>query len=206
MANQIPGVKERLIEAAIAEFLQKGFADASLREIAKAANTSTNSIYVRFHDKSGLFSEIVTPTIQKVQQFYQNTLSTFEAEYQTANFDTLVEYTSDRLNALVDILYDHYDRSKLLVCCADGTEFADWLERLAELESEYTLRYIEATGSDAISSGRLTPELLHMLSSAYWSGIFESLRHDMKREDVKDYVAKVERFFCCGWRDILTGT
>jgi AcrR family transcriptional regulator len=204
VANQIPGVREKLIEAAIEEFLQKGFANASLREIAKAAGTSTNSIYVRFKDKSGLFAEIVTPVIKKVEQFYKKSVCTFEAEYRTASFDEMDQYTSSCLDKLVDVLYDNYAGCKLLVCCSDGTLFSDWLDMLAELESEYTVRYIDAIGSDAISAGRLTPELLHMLCSAYWAGIFEALRHDMKREDVKDYVSKVQRFFTCGWRDILT--
>lgn len=48
MAKQIEGVYDKLIECAKAEFLEKGFKDASLRTIAKNAGTSTNSIYVRF--------------------------------------------------------------------------------------------------------------------------------------------------------------
>lgn len=59
MAKQIEGVAERIIAAAKQEFLDKGYVDASLRTIAAAADTSTNSIYVRFGDKEGLFSAIV---------------------------------------------------------------------------------------------------------------------------------------------------
>ena len=113
------------------------------------------------------------------------------------------QYSSSRLEEMVDALYDDYDAFKLLVCCSEGTEFSNWIDTLAQLESQYTLRYIQATGNDAFTSGRLTNELLHMLSSAYWSGIFEALRHDMERSAVKAYVAKVERFFACGWQDII---
>ena len=55
MAKQIEGVSEKIIAAAKQEFLEKGYVDASLRTIASAAGTSTNSIYVRFGDKEGLF-------------------------------------------------------------------------------------------------------------------------------------------------------
>ena len=61
MAKQIEGVAERILAAAKEEFLDKGYVDASLRTIAAAAETSTNSIYVRFGDKEGLFSAIVEP-------------------------------------------------------------------------------------------------------------------------------------------------
>lgn len=51
MAKQIEGVSERILDCAKAEFLDKGYTEASLRSIAAAADTSTNSIYVRFKDK-----------------------------------------------------------------------------------------------------------------------------------------------------------
>ena len=55
MAKQIEGVYENVLRCARQEFLEKGFALASLRDIAKAAGTSTGSIYTRFTDKAGLF-------------------------------------------------------------------------------------------------------------------------------------------------------
>lgn len=203
MANQVPGVREKLIEAAKEEFMQKGYYEASLRDIAKAAETSTNSIYVRFSDKAGLFAAIVNPARERIEQFYRESLSDFSKDHGNAGFSEMEKFTSSRLEEMVDILYDDYTAYKLLVCCSEETEFSDWVGMLADLESQATLQYIENNGSDVLSSGRLTLELLHMVSSAYWSGIFEALRHDMKREDVKDYVVKVERFFTCGWQDIF---
>lgn len=55
MAKQIEGVYENIIACATKEFLNKGYADASLRTIATEAHTTTGSIYTRFGDKEGLF-------------------------------------------------------------------------------------------------------------------------------------------------------
>lgn len=68
MAKQLEGVSERILNCAKAEFLDKGYADASLRAIAAAADTSTNSIYVRFGDKEGLFSAIVEPALNEMTE------------------------------------------------------------------------------------------------------------------------------------------
>lgn len=54
MAKQIEGVYENIIACATKEFLNKGYADASLRTIATEAHTTTGSIYTRFGDKEGL--------------------------------------------------------------------------------------------------------------------------------------------------------
>lgn len=45
MAKQIEGVYERILACAKKEFLQMGFAEASLRVIASEAQTTTGSIY-----------------------------------------------------------------------------------------------------------------------------------------------------------------
>ena len=68
MAKQIEGVYENVLRCARQEFLEKGFALASLRDIAKAAGTSTGSIYTRFTDKAGLFRALVEPAAGELQR------------------------------------------------------------------------------------------------------------------------------------------
>ena len=48
MPKRISGVSARLLECAKSEFLEKGFQDASIREIAKKADTSSRAVYTRF--------------------------------------------------------------------------------------------------------------------------------------------------------------
>lgn len=55
MPARISGVSARLLECAKEEFLLKGFQNASIRTIAKKADTSARAVYTRFPDKEGLF-------------------------------------------------------------------------------------------------------------------------------------------------------
>ena len=59
--KRIAGVAERLLECARSEFLDKGFQAASIREIAKKAETSARAVYTRFPYKEGLFDALVSP-------------------------------------------------------------------------------------------------------------------------------------------------
>ena len=45
--------------------------------------------------------------------------------------------------------------------------------------------------------------MLHMLSNAYYSGLFEIVRHDMAKDDAMSYVRQLRRFFTQGWSDLL---
>ena len=61
MASRIEGYDEKIIECSLKEFLEKGYNDASLRNIAGAAGVSTSTIYTRFKDKEGLFNYLIAP-------------------------------------------------------------------------------------------------------------------------------------------------
>lgn len=203
MAKQLEGVAVRLITCAKAEFLEKGFKDASLRTIAENADTSTGSIYTRFGDKEGLFRAIVEPVVREFEDSITTQMDAFNRKGGNMPVEEMFRYTAQRLEHLVDSVYDRFEVFKLLICFADGTEYSNFLHRLAEIESNQTRRYIEAIGNDALSSGRLSNALLHMLSSAYWAGVFQTVEHDMPRDEALQYISQLKRFYRRGWNDVF---
>lgn len=203
MAKQIEGVTDSLLLCAKNEFLEKGFKDASLRVIAENANTSTSSIYTRFKDKAGLFNAIVKSAADNFEQRYEKELDIFD-KMAPMDWDKMLEYTDNQQNLLIDMIYNDFSAFKLLVCHAEGTVFSDFINHVVEQDVQYTIKYIESIGNDAIVSKRLTPELLHILCSSYWSGIFEIVVHDMSKEDANTYIGQLKRFFKCGWQDIFS--
>ncbi len=205
MAKRQGGVTEDLLLCAKVEFLEKGYKDASLRVIAKNANTSTSSIYTRFHNKAGLFYSIVNSAVDRFQNKYMETFQQFE-RLSPMNWSEMLEYTDGQQKNLIDVIYDDFSAFKLLVCHAEGTVFSDFIHKIVEHHVEYTILYIDSIGNDAMSSKRLTPELLHILCSSYWSGVFEVVMHDMNKEDAYIYIERLKRFFHCGWKDIFSAS
>ena len=202
MAKQIEGVYEKVYECAKKEFLNKGFKDASLRNIAQEAGTSTGSIYTRFHNKEGLFHAMVYPVVEELKEWFlrmQESFHQLDADYQKEN---MFYYSGTEAERLVSYIYDHYDVFKLLLECSEGTEFSDFLNQLVEIEMEYTVKYMEATKDDALKNERITTEFLHIVTSAYFSGIFEMVRHDMKREDCMLYAKQLREFYYAGFAKI----
>lgn len=202
MAKQIEGVYETVYECAKKEFLRKGFRDASLRNIAQDAGTSTGSIYTRFHNKEGLFHAIVYPVVEEVKSWFLEVQELFhkkDSDYQKKN---MFYYSGMEADIFVAYIYDHYDVFKLLLECAEGTEFSDFLNQLVEIEMEYTVKYMDATKDDALKNETITSEFLHIVTSAYFSGIFEIVRHDMKREDGMLYAKQLREFYYAGFAKI----
>lgn len=66
MSKPLEGVSEKIETCAKKEFLEKGYVDASLRNIAAKAGTTTGSIYSRYGGKEGLFSAIVEAVAEEL--------------------------------------------------------------------------------------------------------------------------------------------
>lgn len=205
MAKQIEGVYEKVLECAKLEFLEKGFKDASLRIIAQNSDTSTGSIYTRFSDKEQLFNAVVEPAVSALQSWFRQQQENFHQLPEDTQANHSFEYSSGLVDVFVDYLYEYFDLFKLLITGSSGTRYAEFINDIVEIDVAYTIKFMEFTGNNALSSGKITTRLIHILSSAYYSGLFEIVIHGMPREEAYAYARQLRRFFMCGWQDILGG-
>ena len=199
MAKQIEGVSERIIACAKAEFLDKGYTDASLRTIAAAAETSTNSIYVRFHDKEGLFSAIVEPVLSEMIHRFLQIQEDFYHMDPAAQSAHMAEYADSGTAELVDYMYDHLDEFRLLLDASYGTRFHNFVDELVRIEVEYTYKYMETAGYPKQTGNTLTETLLHIVTTSRFESIFEVIRHGMSREEAMQYVELLSRYHRMGF-------
>ena len=199
MAKQIEGVSERILACAKAEFLDKGYTDASLRAIAAAAETSTNSIYVRFKDKEGLFSAIVEPALSEmIERFFkiQEAFTHMDGAAQSAH---MAEYEDGGTMELVDYMYDHLDEFRLLLDASYGTRFHNFVDELVHIEVEYTYKYMATAGYPDRMGDALTEKLLHIVTTSRFESIFEVIRHGMSMEEAREYIHLLSRYHRTGF-------
>lgn len=198
MAKLKEGVYERILDCAKVEFLEKGFKDASLRVIAKNANTSTSSIYSRFQDKEGLFDAIVDPIKKEFLRLFKECQEVFQTIDPNKQDEVVYEYSKGCYKGLIDYIYDHFDGFQLLLTGAYGTKSSDFIEQLVEIEVDYTYKFILSTQNDAVVKGRANRMFLHIITKAYFSGFFEIVLHDMKREEADAYINQLRIFYSAG--------
>lgn len=205
MAKQIEGVAERIIAAAKREFLDKGYVDASLRTIAAEADTSTNSIYVRFGDKEGLFSAIVEPVLHDMVEQFIRIQENFHHMRPDEQAEQMPKYADGGTAELVDYMYAHLDEFRLLLDASYGTRFHRFVDELVRIEVEYTYKYMEAVGYPAQFGDAVTQKLLHIVTTSRFESIFEIIRHGMSREEASEYIALLSRYHRTGFLEIFGG-
>lgn len=207
MIKLTEGVSEKILACAKEEFLEKGYSDASLRIIAAKADTTTGSIYSRFGGKEGLFSAIVKPVAEEFTDIflkYQQNFHNMDADKQA---NSLSEYSSSGMMELLEYMYEHFEEFQLLLDASYGTKFQNFVEHLAEIETEYTYKFmnaLQAQDGDANKSTQKVPEeFIHIMTRARFESFFEVIRHKMEKEAAVQYIELQEKFHYNGWKSIL---
>ena len=203
MAKQIKGVYDAVLACAKVEFLDRGYQDASLRTIAQKAGTSTSSIYTRFGDKEGLFEAIVQPVVSGIMALIcevQETFHHFDRETQKQQVN---QYSFSEMEKVLDYMYAHFDEFRLLLDASHGTRFQNFVDELTQIEVDYTYKFFEATGYSGMGDLPAEKELLHIVTTGYFEGVFEVIRHQMDRETAGKYVEQLERYHAAGFEALF---
>lgn len=193
----------QILECAKEEFMQKGFADASMRTIAEKAGFTTGMLYSRFADKNELFSALVKEGADKLYSYFsdvQEEFAEFPATQQVAEMQT---YTSSKMRTVIDIIYEYFDTFKLIVCHSAGSSYDRYIDRMIEYETDSTERFMRVLQENGTSAKTVRRDINHMLASALFNGIFEVVAHDFPKEDALEYVNAVCDFFFAGWQRLL---
>lgn len=201
--KRIAGVSERLLECAKSEFLDKGFQAASIREIAKKAETSARAVYTRFPNKEGLFDAIVSPVSDGLIELYQNYADQFwskdvgSEEADDVSFDDTAIYVD-----MIDYIYDHKDEFLLMQTSLEGKWHTALIEDLTDKNLSYISIWPEPAGV-AGNEKELMIKVLHMLTNSFYASMFEPLRHDMNRREARFYIETLCSFFVAGINRLL---
>lgn len=198
MAKVVEGVTEKIEECARKEFLRNGYVDASLRTIATEAGTTTGSIYARFGGKEGLFSALVEPAAEEFTKIFVSIQEQFRKTDPSKQTELLDEFARNGMRMLVEYMYEHLDEFRLLVNCAYGTRFQDFVEHLVEIETDYTYKYIEAVGLNPGKGKAVTKDFMHIMNKALFESFFEIIRHNMSKKDAMEYICMLEKYHSAG--------
>ena len=199
----ISETQKKILEIGKREFLEKGFKDASLRKIVAEAGFTKGAFYGYYPNKAALFEALVSEAADGL-------VENFKAA-QDAHFDLIPagktvesrELSTKYLRHFVDYIYDRFDEFKLIVCCAEGTKYANYIHYLVVLEVERAEKYYEILREKGKLTGSVSRELHHMITSAYFTAAFETVVHDMTREQAVKYIEELAIFFNSGWAALL---
>ncbi len=194
---------EKIIAAAVREFMIYGFENASMRRIAAEVGLTVGALYRHFPNKEEMFAALVEPTIDELMAKYQAFVEQGYEVMKCGDVQQLWNESESETKWLMCFVYDHFEAFKLLICRSQGTRFESFVHDMALLEERSTLDYFERMKQYNMTVNELSQQEFHMLVTANVSALFEAVIHDFSREEAMHYAETLDAFFSAGWRKIL---
>ena len=203
MSNEESTTLKNILSAGKAEFLEKDFNSASLRNIVKTAGVTTGAFYGYFSGKEALFAALVEEHAKAIMNIFMSAQESFEELSDEEKINHIGVESRTSLNEIVDYIYEHFDEFKLIICKSEGTSYENFIHNMVEIEVEETYQFIDALRSQGKHAPNIEKAVCHMIVSGMFSGIFELIEHDMKKENAKKHVSEFQDFYIAGWSKIL---
>jgi AcrR family transcriptional regulator len=107
-------IKERIMNAARAEFTENRFARAKMRSIAERAGVSTGNLYTYFPNKDDLFCTLVKPAVDQVNEY-----ANYDRMRSAENSDVCCtyEWNQDLYRDIADV--HCRNREEIVQCAVD---------------------------------------------------------------------------------------
>ncbi len=193
MEEKSPDTLERIQQAALEEFSEKGFLGASLRQIVKNAGVTTGAF----------FASLVEPHAAALMGRFMEAQTGFAELPEEEQPAHMGEASGDYVDWMVDYICEHREPVKLLLCRADGTSYEHFIHNMVEVEVESTLRYMEVLRRLGKDIPPLNRSLCHIIASGMFNGLFEIVIHDMPREQAFQDVTQFRSFYTAGWLKLM---
>ena len=196
--------RERIVEAAKAEFLDRGFLEASLRRIASEAGVTTGAIYGYFPSKAALFDALVEEPAEQLFQAYVELRRGFGARpAEGRTFSAVADEEEQMVRDAYDFVYEHRDAFLLVLMRSAGTRWERYLDRYVDLECAGAEGYIRDMGAAGIAVTPIEPSLFRALADMFFRGFFRPLELGLCRDDALRFIGDYQRFFHAGYRSLM---
>lgn len=194
---------ERIHQAAKAEFLEKGYKGASLRNIVKSVGMTTGAFYGYYKSKEELFEALVGEHYQYILTCFKKAQRQFAELPHEQQPEVMSEISGLCMYDMLHYAYAHLEECKLILCCSEGTKFSGLIDEMVEIEAAATHAYQEVLQELGRPSPQIDPALEHILITGMFHTFFELVIHEMPLQNAENYVKEMRAFYTAGWMKIM---
>ena len=191
-------IKERIMNAARAEFTEHGFARAKMRSIAARAGVSAGNLYTYFSNKDNLFCALVAPAVDQVNEYVNH-----DRIPSIENIDVCCtyEWNRDLYLEIADVHCRNREDLKLIYFKSQGSSLENFREDCIRKLDE-TVPCDKCTLPHSEAGERVNDFLWHSLHSFAVNTFIEMIMHDLSREEMVQCAVDLATYMYYGWKAI----
>ncbi|HPL53714.1 MAG TPA: TetR/AcrR family transcriptional regulator [Bacillota bacterium] len=123
-------MRNRIYEAAIKEFSEKGFVKASMRDIAVGAGMTVGNLYRYFEGKEALFYAVIGPAYDCLMELVEKSVEMVKQRFDTSFFEFLSEQ-------ILKISKEHKIELLILFEGSGGTKYESIKEEIVSIVEDF---------------------------------------------------------------------
>lgn len=192
-------VRSRIVSSARAEFLKRGYGQASMRIVAESSEITVGNIYRYFSSKQSLFEEVVSPANQVLKSLLESVQIHEEMPLPTEDYIRFREQFVHEIAAAIEI---YRDEILILFNGSEGTVFSDAMNELSGMIFSVLEKYVLET-----IASRNSVQNLKALGRLISKGIVEAINDlvartvSFERDAVENELRMIIDFY---FRDLVT--
>lgn len=194
--------KERLLRIAKEEFLEKGYRDASLRNICKKADVTTGALYFFFKNKEDLYSSIVGDVLERIikliKAHYNEEIEGARPSYKNDTHEDDIEASVN----IVNYLYNYYDEVKLLLTKSQGSKYENCIEEIVELTKNHYKRLMDIR-VEKYNVKPIDDITITWVSHIQIDSFVYIINNDFTKEEALKQIRIMVKFLIQGWSNLL---
>lgn len=194
---------DAILSAAKAEFSEKGFKSASLRNIVKTAGMTTGAFCGYYKSKEELFDALVGKQYAESMGMFTETQDKFGELPPDEQRENMGKHSGDGMRRMMDYAYANKNIFKLLLCASEGAKYENMVHEMAEIEVDATHRFADVMKKAGYAKYAVDPILEHMLVSGLFSSFFEVIIHDIPCEKAYEYLKEPKEFYTADRHKIM---
>ena len=204
MQVQKDDTRERILKAAEQVFLGKGFAKASMRDIARLAGVGVANLYNYFPKGKGeLFRHVVSPLLQEMERMvYEH----HNAEYAERYIDFLSSGTpallEEQMHDYLALMRRHRPLMELLFFKAQGSSLENYMDDFTDRCTVQVVRFMQrAKEMRPYAPPVSTPFTYHLHTVWMFAMFCEIIKHRLTSDEAERVIRDYITFEYSGWRE-----
>ena len=195
--------KKKILDSAMAEFLEKGFMNASLRTIASNAGLTTGAMYRHFKDKDALFCALVDDAIDMATKTVMLADVSHHLDFDSLGSKEHFEEENKQTSDLLNYIFENFDAFTLLLTKSAGSTHEHFQEEICDLYTKNCEQLFNWMYKNQVSTKKIDKMTTHFIASTIINAFMEIITHKMSKKAAFQYMENIMEFTRYGMMHML---
>lgn len=195
--------RDKLIESAKAEFMEKGYNKASLRSICANAGVTTGALYFFFEDKADLYKAIIGKPVDELFEIMQAHFDEDDEIITSPDYEVEDDDHSEVAQKLIHHIYSNYDAAILLLTKSQGSEYENIVDRIVDFTESKSVEMMEKVAERKGKKKKVNRYMLHLVIHLMVDSFAHLVTHEPDEQKALANIKKVFKMTMQNWTDTV---